>query len=140
MRDLPRCLSRSSKRHFESPSPKASWRPALSPPPPDFPSLTEAELTSDELRALAADLSRYCKLELVRPKSAPGRMTEARSLPLEDAISAVLEGRIAGLQVHYAYDGELWIDTVMAFGKSYRLVRLQLSTVNATLSGTTSSQ
>jgi MauM/NapG family ferredoxin protein len=90
----------------------------------ELPELREADLDEAGLRALFRDLAAATQIDEVRCKRRPEERAEPPQTSPEDALSWLLEERVRGVQIRYRYEGEAWVDTILATTRGYRIVRL----------------
>lgn len=90
-----------------------------------LPPLQDALLDPETLEQLLGDLQRFAVVQEVRLKGEPLAMTSDKSVPLSEALAALREGRVLGVQLRYWYDGSNWWDTLMRTPKGIRLIRIE---------------
>lgn len=94
--------------------------------PIELPDVHQAELDPPTLARLFEDLATHAEVLEVRAKSASRSMAGAGTISLDEA-RALLESRaVRGIQVRYRFEGELWMDTLMAGPTLVRLVRTRI--------------
>ncbi|MGH1342546.1 MAG: hypothetical protein ACRBN8_13380 [Nannocystales bacterium] len=85
----------------------------------------EGDLDEAQLSALVDDLADCAQIDEVRVKG--GATSYSSESPgLADAVTALREGRVRGVQILYRHDGKGWCDTLVARGAATRLVRNQI--------------
>lgn len=95
-------------------------QPQFSDGPP-VPLMTEGTIDAAMLRQLAADLAKAADVLFVREKT--GAFAGDATLTVEAGIDRLIGGKCRAIQVRYRYDGFEWTDTIMAIGKTFRVVR-----------------
>ena len=88
--------------------------------------LTRAELDPQLLDALLDDLTRHTQIMEVTVKGGEFSRAEKAPVSLQEAIEALRGGRIRGVQVRYRWQGEEWLDTLLANAGQFRIVRLKV--------------
>jgi hypothetical protein len=97
-----------------------------------LPDLYQAQLDDETLAALFADLAALGhELEVAVKQHAQGFSEERSSWTLAEAQRALCTGEVRGVQVRYAHQGAVWLDTVVRSGSAYRLVRMQVPRASA---------
>lgn len=87
------------------------------------PDVLRAELAPDDARRLLDEVARIATIRAVREAGA----SESATLAPEEFAAAsarLLGGATRRLQVQYRHDGIDWIDTYLAGGPGFRLVRV----------------
>lgn len=85
--------------------------------------LYQAELDASTLDALFADLAAHAEIFEVRSKGGARAMAGAEALSLEQARALLAAGAVRGIQIRYRFEGEVWLDTLLAGPTAVRLVR-----------------
>ncbi len=85
----------------------------------------EGDLDEAKLSALIDDLPACAQVDEVRVKGR-ARSYSSESPGLADAIKALREGRVRGVQIIYRHNGQGWCDTLVGRGPVTRLVRNQI--------------
>ena len=89
-----------------------------------LPDVYQADLDEEAYHALLADLASLDALEVAVKHTAQQRSEEGRAWTLAEARAALDEGRVRALQVRYAHEGQVWIDTLVRTPSGVRLVRI----------------
>lgn len=87
--------------------------------------LARARLDGPTLDALEADLAQLTRVLEVQVKGAPTVCAAGAAPDLAAALAQLRAGAVRGVQVRYAYRGEVWCDTLLAGPAGIRLVRLR---------------
>jgi hypothetical protein len=95
------------------------------PENPPLPQLQNAVLDAETLEQLARDLTSFAQVDEVLLKGGSTAMTSGRSVSLAEALEALRQGRVLGVQVRYRYDGTSWWDTLLRTPQGIRLVRIE---------------
>jgi peptidoglycan hydrolase-like protein with peptidoglycan-binding domain len=90
-----------------------------------LPQLQDAILDPETLAQLFQDIQRSTVVDEVQLKGGPMAMASGQSVPLDEARSALQEGRVLGVQIRYWYNGTHWWDTLMHTPKGIRLIRIE---------------
>ncbi len=94
----------------------------------DLPPLHDVLLDDDTVTQLFFDVGHAAELLAVSVKSPGARRADepaAASLAgLDQALRALLEGRVAGVQLRYRHAGEEWWDTLARTPAGVRLIRI----------------
>lgn len=93
-------------------------------PPLELPDVHKATLDADGLAALFADLAALPGAVEVRLKAAPTQRAEDAGTALERAHGLLRDGLVRGVQLIYAFDGQVWCDTLLRRGDGFALVRM----------------
>ena len=91
-----------------------------------LPDLQEAVLDDAVLSQLVADLETHATVLDVFLKGGATERTDARAVPLRDAVDALRARSVRAVQVRYRYDGDEWRDTLMGGPAGIRLVRMKV--------------
>lgn len=90
-----------------------------------LPDLQDQDIDEATLRRLAFDIDAAADLIEVRYKGG-AQAHAARAAPsLEEAVTALLERRVLGIQLRYRYGGRQWWDTLLRTEGGVRLVRIE---------------
>jgi hypothetical protein len=97
-----------------------------------LPDLQDAVLNDEQLGQLFRDYHRCIDVLQIVVKQGRGRVAdgEVNSPSLEEAEHLIRERKVRGLQIRYAYDEDLWWDTLMPVSSGVRLVRILHSPTN----------
>ncbi|QRO00540.1 hypothetical protein JRI60_16635 [Archangium violaceum] len=95
------------------------------PEDPSLPQLQDAILDAETLEQLFRDIQRCTVVSEVLLKGGALAMASEKSVPLDEALAALREARVLGVQIRYWYDGANWWDTLMRTPKGVRLIRIQ---------------
>lgn len=97
-----------------------------------LPDLQDAVLNDEQLGQLFRDYHRCIDVLQIVVKQGRGRVAdgEVNSPSLEEAEHLIRERKVRGLQIRYAYDEDLWWDTLMPVSSGIRLVRILHSPTN----------
>jgi hypothetical protein len=90
-----------------------------------LPQLQDAILDPEMLEQLFQDIQRCTVVDEVQLKGGPMVMVSGQAVPLDEARSALHEGRVLGIQIRYWYNGAHWWDTLMRTPKGIRLIRIE---------------
>jgi hypothetical protein len=90
-----------------------------------LPTLHDALLDEGTLAQLARDLEGFAQVEEVLLKGGPTARAGERSVPLAEALEALRQGRVLGVQIRYRYQGTVWWDTLLRTAHGVRLVRIE---------------
>jgi hypothetical protein len=90
-----------------------------------LPQLQDALLDPETLERLFQDIQRCGVVQEVLLKDGAGAMASEKSVPLPEAMTALREGRVLGVQIRYWYDGATWWDTLMSTPRGVRLIRIE---------------
>ncbi len=99
--------------------------PNVHPESASLPQLQDAILDPETLEQLFQDIQRSTVVDEVQLKGGPMAMVSGQSVPLDEARSALQEGRVLGVQIRYWYKGTHWWDTLMRTPKGIRLIRIE---------------
>jgi len=80
-------------------------------------------LDDDQLVALFFDIAQVAELLAITSRGSAGRSALTR-WSLDEALVALRERRVAGLQIRYRHAGEEWWDTLQPHEDGVRLVRI----------------
>ena len=92
---------------------------------PPLPQLQESLLDAQTLEQLASDLRSLAQVEEVLLKGGAMAMTTGKAVSLSQALEALQQGRVLGVQVRYRYGGSGWWDTLLRTPHGIRLVRIE---------------
>lgn len=95
------------------------------PENPPLPELQESLLDAQTLEQLASDLLSLAQVEEVLLKGGAAAMTTGKAVSLTEALEALQQGRVLGVQVLYRYGGTGWRDTLLRTPHGIRLVRIE---------------
>ena len=95
-----------------------------------LPDLQDAVLNDTQLEQLFCDYRRCIRVLQIVVKQGGGRVGDESSPSLEEAEHLVRERKVRGLQIRYAYEDDLWWDTLMPVPSGIRLVRILHSPTN----------
>ena len=73
---------------------------------------------------LFEDLAGHAEVESIATKAGPGAQAGAAAATLDDARRRLLDGGVRGLQIRYRWQGQAWIDTLLAAPGGWRVVRI----------------
>ncbi len=90
-----------------------------------LPQLQDAILDPETLEQLFQDIQSSTVVDEVQLKGSPMVMASGQSVPLDEARSALQEGRVLGVQIRYWYNGTRWWDTLMRTPQGIRLIRIE---------------
>jgi hypothetical protein len=96
-----------------------------SPESSPLPQLQDALLDPEMLERLFQDIQRCGVVQEVLLKGGAVARASEQSVPLPEALAALREGRVLGVQIRYGYDGSNWWDTLMCTPKGIRLIRIE---------------
>jgi hypothetical protein len=86
--------------------------------------LTQAVLDQTTLQALVADLTTLTTILGVTTKGGQQHHAKASQLSLMEAMEALQQGMLRGVQIHYLWQGQEWLDTLLRGPEgSIRIVR-----------------
>ncbi len=95
------------------------------------PEVHEAELTTEHLHELFAELASAARILEVRIQERRERLSDVAGrerLPtLRDELSS---GAVRGVQIRYAHAGSDWVDTLLRRGPTIRLIRARVGPGN----------
>ena len=90
-----------------------------------LPTVYRAEIDPEAAVALLTDIGAQGGVVLVTLKGPPGVYSSGESHTLRDALSALRDETVRGIQLRYALDGgEAWLDTLLRTTTGWRLVRI----------------
>jgi hypothetical protein len=89
-----------------------------------LPELQDALLDEQTLEQLARDLESFAQVDEVLLKGAPTARAGEGSIPLAEALDALRQRRVLGVQIRYRFQGTLWWDTLLRTPHGVRLVRI----------------
>ncbi|MGE3311946.1 MAG: hypothetical protein AB7O66_18425 [Limisphaerales bacterium] len=93
---------------------------------PPLAELTGTVMDSALLARYFDDLTRCAEVLAILPKAAAQERTgDGVAWTLPEAQTALVEGRVRGVQIRYRYDSAEWWDTLLAQGRGVRLVRIR---------------
>ena len=90
-----------------------------------LPGMSDAVLGAEEIAALFRDYSACASGIEIQIKWGPGRVASHPRPTLEEAQQLLLDSRVRGLQLRYAFNGEMWRDTLMPISSGVRLIRMR---------------
>lgn len=90
-----------------------------------LPQLQDAILDMETLDQLFRDIRHCAVVEEVLLKGGPVSMASEKSVPLAEALEALRERRVVGVQLRYWYAGTNWWDTLMHTPRGIRLIRIE---------------
>jgi hypothetical protein len=90
---------------------------------PELPELSQAVLDDSTLQALVQDLSALTRILSVTTKGAAQTRAQAAPCSLQEAVEALRHREVRGVQVHYLWENQEWIDTLLAVPEGIRIVR-----------------
>lgn len=90
-----------------------------------LPQLQDTLLDPETLERLLQDIQRLGVVQEVLLKGGAAAMVSEKSVPLPEALAALREGRVLGVQIRYGYDGATWWDTLMNTPRGIRLIRIE---------------
>lgn len=90
-----------------------------------LPALQDAILDPETLAQLFQDIHHCAVVDEVLLKGGSESMASGQSVPLDEALAALREGRVLGVQIRYWYNGANWWDTLMRTQKGIRLIRIE---------------
>ncbi|WP_018969501.1 hypothetical protein [Rubritalea marina] len=92
----------------------------------DFPELFQGALEPQALERLIADIKVCTQILEVIPKYAStGYVDDSEKVDIDDAVQALVEGKLRGLQLRYLYEGDQWWDTLIRLPQGVKLVRVK---------------
>ncbi|WP_164002865.1 hypothetical protein [Pyxidicoccus caerfyrddinensis] len=89
-----------------------------------LPSLQQADLDAATLARLVSDIQRLAVVDEVLLKGADASMASTQRRTLAEAVDALQQGLVMGVQVRYRYQGQSWWDTLLRAPQGIRLVRI----------------
>lgn len=92
---------------------------------PQLAELVQAELDAATLDALERDLATLTTVLDVQVKGAAATYAAGTGTALAEALAALRAGTVRGVQVRYAYQQEVWWDTLLRTPAGVRLVRMR---------------
>ena len=90
-----------------------------------LPDLQDQEIDENTVRQLAFDIESAAQLIDIRYKGGATAHAVRAKPSLADAIAALLERRVASVQLRYRYRGRQWWDTLLRTEDGVRLVRIE---------------
>ena len=87
--------------------------------------LTQAVLDPATLRALVTDLTTLTTILAVTTKGAEQHHGKAAAMSVGQAVESLTRGELRGVQIHYCWQGQEWLDTC---GDGIRIVRAPVPT------------
>ena len=94
-------------------------------PAPPLADLQDAVIDDATLDQLLFDLQSSATLLDVRVKGAATEHASGASQKLDEAVTALREGRVLGVQIRYRYGAAEWCDTLLRVPSGIRIVRMQ---------------
>jgi hypothetical protein len=92
---------------------------------PRLAELAQAELDAATLDTLERDLTTLTTVLDVQVKGAAATYAVGTGTALAEALAALRVGAVRGVQVRYAYQQEVWWDTLLRTPAGVRLVRMR---------------
>jgi hypothetical protein len=89
-----------------------------------LPSLQEAVLDAATLARLVSDIQGLAVVDEVLLKGGGAAMASTQRRTLAEAVDALQQGQVMGVQVRYRYQGQAWWDTLLRVPQGIRLVRI----------------
>lgn len=89
-----------------------------------LPSLQEAVLDATTLARLVTDIQGLTVVDEVLLKGGAIARASTQRHSLADAVEALQQGHVLGVQVRYRYQGQCWWDTLLHTPQGIRLVRI----------------
>ena len=89
-----------------------------------LPSLQQAVLDAATLARLVSDIQGLTEVDEVLLKGGSSAMASTQRRTLADAVDALQQGHVLGVQVRYRYQGQAWWDTLLRAPQGIRLVRI----------------
>lgn len=93
-------------------------------PTPPLPALHQAELDAAGIDELLSDIAALGEVLEVQWKQGPQQHADAVPPDLAHARAALASGKARGVQIRYAFDGRVWVDTLIATPSGAKLVRM----------------
>ncbi len=90
-----------------------------------LPPLCDAVVDASTLTQLETDLLHRTQVHSVQVKHGATQMVGEGVWQLPDALAALREGKVRGVQINYRYDSHEWTDTLLHTSEGFRLVRVQ---------------
>lgn len=91
-------------------------------PPLSLPELHQGSLSWEELDCVLADLDDFTEVQGISARS--GSREELTLSDIVQARDGFVDGNYHGLQIHYAFADELWVDTFLREATGAQLVRM----------------
>lgn len=88
-----------------------------------LPELCQGVMDSRMLNSFVRDLMELAEILNVIVKGGSQSHASATGLTLSEAVELLRRGELRGVQVHYTWDEEAWLDTLIGDGHQIRLVR-----------------
>lgn len=88
-----------------------------------LPELTQAVLDPATLEALVLDLCSQTQILSVSTKQGEQRHARGTELSLPEAVEALRQGELRGVQVHYRWQDQEWLDTLLRGPEGIKIVR-----------------
>lgn len=92
----------------------------------DFPELHQGLVDDATLDALANDLAACAELLEIRLKGGATRYSDDAPVDITEAVDALRQSRVRGVQLRYRYQGVVWVDTLVDTLAGIRLVRSRI--------------
>lgn len=92
---------------------------------PQLAELVQADLDAATLDALERDLAALTTVLDVQVKGAAATYAAGTGTALAEALAALRAGAVRGVQLRYAYQQEVWWDTLLRTPAGVRLVRMR---------------
>lgn len=90
-----------------------------------LPQVQDAILDAETLEQLASDLQSFATVDEVLLKGGAMAMTSGQSVSLAEAMDALKQGQVVGIQIRYRYGGSSWWDTLLRTPHGIRIVRIE---------------
>ena len=88
-----------------------------------LPELCQGALDDELLESLECDLTNLTTIVAVTVKGeAQSRATQS-AFSLAEALAELRRGALRGVQVHYLWNEQAWLDTLLSDGRGVRLIR-----------------
>lgn len=85
--------------------------------------LTQAVLDHATLEALVRDLGSQTQILSLTTKQGEQRRAQSAGDSLVEAVEALKQGKLRGVQVHYLWRGQEWLDTLLRGPEGIKIVR-----------------
>ncbi|WNG35012.1 hypothetical protein F0U60_16320 [Archangium minus] len=90
-----------------------------------LPQLQDALLDSETLEQLLRDIQRCAVVQEVLLKGGAVERVSGTPVSLAEAMEALRQERVLGVQIRYWFDGSNWWDTLMRTPNGIRLIRIE---------------
>lgn len=94
--------------------------------PKDLPQLTQGDLDDQALRDLVDDLTSLTEILEIKVKGSSIKKAEDTTLHLRQAVAALHQGKVHGVQVRYLWQESEWFDTLMRVPTGIRVIRMKI--------------